>query len=334
MDLATFYCEVLSVEIHWAHFLGTIGVISNRTVCKCCSSMIFRERRRRNRIFVVWRCTSRKCTTEHSVRHESHFLLYKRIDGKLRSSLSLSKILEIVYLFLNTNSTMKQLQETTSCSSATIVDWCSISRRVCTHVIESAPKFVGTCNNPIQIDESIFWGRRKHNRGRYLYDDRCWRGKNHIQCSRKNNYGDRVQGPWVLSIYQSSQIVRYIVVPDRSASTLIPFIKKNVAAGSGSLLMSGDHPILLLKNATSVRRFVTKNYVNPDTECHTQGAERSWVDAKAWLKRVRHPTHLIQFYLDELAWRKMRSRHSEGLITAFFQEVAIHFKSSSALRPS
>ncbi len=123
MDLAKFYREFLFAEIRCAHFFGTVRVISNRMVCKCGSPMRLRERRRSKRVFVVWRFTSRMCKTEHSVRHESNVLAYKRIDGNLRPSLSLPKILEIVYLFLNPNSTAKQRQEITYCSSATIVDW-------------------------------------------------------------------------------------------------------------------------------------------------------------------------------------------------------------------
>eukprot|EP00171_Calliarthron_tuberculosum_P000057 IDg57t1 len=66
-----------------------------------------------------------------------------------------------------------------------------------------------------------------------------------------------------------------------------------------------------------------KNFVDPHTQVHTQEIERQWVDAKAFMKRARGPTIMLQSHLDEVAWRKLRSVHPDGLLAAFLRDVYI-----------
>ena len=62
-----------------------------------------------------------------------------------------------------------------------------------------------------QIDESLFQGRRKYNRGRLLTGNKkteesmCHRLRSYTKPNKeskksKRNYGSRVQGPWVFGI--------------------------------------------------------------------------------------------------------------------------------------
>ena len=45
-------------------------------------------------------------------------------------------------------------------------------REVCTKVIEKKSQMLGTAEEPIQIDEAWFAGKRKYNRGRLLQGNR------------------------------------------------------------------------------------------------------------------------------------------------------------------
>jgi len=74
------------------------------------------------------------------------------------------------------------------------------------------------------IDESLFRGKRKNNTGRLLQGDRG-RG------ARRRNYGDRVDGPWIVGMIANRQI-RLFFVRDRSANTLIPLIRSIVKPGT------------------------------------------------------------------------------------------------------
>jgi len=58
-------------------------------------------------------------------------------------------------------------------SANTVSDWFNMCREVCTSIVshQRRGKMVGTTENPIQIDEARFAGRRKYNRGRMLNGD-------------------------------------------------------------------------------------------------------------------------------------------------------------------
>lgn len=183
----------------------------------------------------------------------------------------------------------------------------------------------GTALNPVQIDESCFRGRRKYNRGRLLEGDLEKVAYDNLTGNRRNNYNDTIQGPWVLGIYQSATQVRFIVVPDRSASTSIPIIKTYVEVGS--TIVTDEWRAYGRLNSEGSRHETVchkENYINPETGYHTQGVERAWSDAKAWLKRARYPSRYLQSHLDEIAWRKLRSRTEGGLFIAFLSELKIH----------
>ena len=54
----------------------------------------------------------------------------------------------------------------------------------------------------IKIDESLFSGRRKYNRGRLLIGNFSTETRkiNNNQVTSKRNYGNRVNGPWVFGM--------------------------------------------------------------------------------------------------------------------------------------
>ncbi len=64
--------------------------------------------------------------------------------------------------------TTREIEYNTGHSSSTVIDWLNLMREVCTHSVEAEPKMVGTAENPVQIDESYFSGRRKYGKGRLM----------------------------------------------------------------------------------------------------------------------------------------------------------------------
>lgn len=61
--------------------------------------------------------------------------------------------------------------------------------------IENEHKVIGTAENPIQVHDFYFSGRRKYNKGRYLKGDNDRVMKNNTTGTRKNNYNDQGIGP-------------------------------------------------------------------------------------------------------------------------------------------
>jgi len=135
-----------------------------------------------------------------------------------------------------------------------------------------------------------------------------------------------VLGPWVVGLYLNKNDVRFVVVKDRSAATLIPLIDSLVEVGSIIMTYQWKGYLPLVMNGF-IHYTVNhkKNFVDPHTQVHTQEIERQWVDAKSWMKRARGPGTMLQSHLDEISWRKMRSVHPDGLLAAFLHDVFIMY---------
>lgn len=93
----------------------------------------------------------------------------------------------------------------------------------------------GSPEEPIQIDEACFSGRREHKKGRFL-EEYIGMGPGY---NRSNNHGDQVIGPWVLCINKSKSDQLLVILPDRKGTTLIPIIQKYDEPGVRLLLTNG-----------------------------------------------------------------------------------------------
>ena len=99
-------------------------------------------------------------------------------------------------------------------SRNTVTDWYNMCREVCGAIVSHRRrrKMVGTNDNPIQIDEARFAGRRKYNRGRMLNGDNAPLSEESDAEQRNNrNHGRRTDVPWVVGLKQGSDC-RYFCV--------------------------------------------------------------------------------------------------------------------------
>lgn len=91
--------------------------------------------------------------------------------------------------------------------------------------------------------------------------------------------------------------------------------------------------LLLCSNAFFMYRYV-KNEANSGTIiCSIMmlvyiffntsvSLDHMWLDAMSRIKRARGAGPLLESHRDEVCWRKSRSAHSDGLLAAFFRNVA------------
>ena len=71
---------------------------------------------------------------------------------------------------------------------------------------------VGTEEDPIQIDEARFAGRRKYKRGRLLNGDRQAESTDsEADVENHRNHGRRVDGPWIFGLKKGTDC-RYFIV--------------------------------------------------------------------------------------------------------------------------
>ena len=164
-------------------------------------------------------------------------------------------------------------------------------RYVCTGIIELQPKFIGTKNRPVQIDESFFSGRRKYNRNRIRNGDVAKLKKNDDVdddddfegCSANRHDGalyneDTSDWLWVVGMKSSNQHVRFVHVKNRTQETLKNVIRKYVSEGSvvwtDSFSAYNSYSLDAYVHETMIH---AQHFEDPDTGAHTQGQNmRGW----------------------------------------------------------
>lgn len=114
------------------------------------------EERNRKGKAEVWRCTKRSSRKEISVRVRCLFFSTNDENVKRRSALQVIDVLEIIWLLLHTQCAIRQAAKATQHSTATIVRWWHTCRSVCSMAMDLEPKFEGTPEKPIQVNESFF----------------------------------------------------------------------------------------------------------------------------------------------------------------------------------
>ncbi len=252
--------------------------------------------------------------------------------------LSLQSVLELIWFFVHMKCTIRTTARETQHSTSTAVQWFNKCRSVCTSIIEQEPLFVGTRENPIQVDENYFIGKRKYAKKRLLPGDRpqhdIFDGDGEVEISgwcedeieEKNlRFGrDCNEWRWVLRIYYSKTKTRFIRLKDRTSDFILDVLREYVREGSLRWTDEFESYKCLPKNIyqhQSVNH--KKNYVDPITGAHTQGVERSWVDSKSWYRSSRGNRTLLQSHLHETAWRRLRTpqKVAETLVSSFIAVI-------------
>ena len=236
MSLKQFYVEVISSEERCVKFLQDnllLGDADGQEPChKYGTEMVEKRRKMRQGEWTpVFQCTKRGCQTTRSVRTGNPFFHYTDLNGRLNSSLNLCDIMELVYLFI-VEMPLSSVADLTGRSKGTITNWYNMCREVCSSVVSKRPQIEGTFDNPIQIDEARFAGRRKYNRGRLLARDAHPDSEDEdADVHNSRNHSARVDEPLVFGLRQGHDC-RYFYVARRDTATLLPIIKRELKSGS------------------------------------------------------------------------------------------------------
>ncbi|KAB0794474.1 hypothetical protein PPYR_11313 [Photinus pyralis] len=323
------FYSIIATEETAVRFLQQHGLLQSEDetdpCLRCGSVMVQKRKRDRNGEFrPVFRCPRKGCQTTRSVRSGNRFFHYTDLNNKLHCNLSLCAILEIVYYFLM-DTTIEVASAHTGRSTHTLVDWYTMCREVCSSVISvrSRGRLHGTINDPVQIDESRFAGRRKYNRGRLLNGDQAAESDDSdADVENNRNHGRRIDGPWVFGLATKAE-VRYFVVQRRDQATLLAIIQREVEMGS--VIHSDEWPAYRQLQALGYQHSTVnhqQNYIDPDSGANTQLVERRWLDAKVHImKKMRSvPLNQLQGHLDYMAYKILRKTSEDKFIT-FLQDL-------------
>ena len=203
-------------------------------------------------------------------------------------------------------------------------------REVCTEIVSVRRRgqIVGTPQDPIQIDESKFGGKRKYNRGRLLLGDRPPRHiDDAVNVDNNRNHGNRVDGPWVFGI-KNSQECRFFHVQRRNRATLEPIILRECALGS--TIHSDEWSAYSNLNQIGYNHSTVNHqhfFIDPNTNANTQSLERTWLDAKAKIERRMRgvPLANLQSHLDHFCWKMLR-KNAPDMFLAFLQDIVTVYR--------
>ncbi|KAG1660800.1 Protein SGT1 [Nymphon striatum] len=263
-------CEATLTDQKCIEFLATIGLIRNGFRCPECQIPMSLQNRRGTRYIdnCVWAC--RRCRRTKNIRHGSFFE---------RSHLALKTISDIIYWWSMSVLATQKKEECKISSWSTIVDWLNFIRDVCANCIIDHPVTLGGEDKVVEIDESKFM-HRKYHQGRFR------------------------DGHWVLGMVErGNNNCVMVIVPDRSAETLLPIIQQHVLPET-KIITDGWRAYNALPNHYVVNH--TLHFVDPDDpSIHTNTVEGSWAFCKKKFRQMHGTSDgLFQSYLQEHIWRR------------------------------
>lgn len=173
-NMRNFVRVVTETDAHAIAYLRRFGIFVSGPVCPgrqgtvCGKRMVQQMRNSRP----IWRCPDWRCQTRRSIRSANDFFGFVDNEGRYRVQVSLTDIITMVWLWVYSGMTLERAAKAAGVAKPTATAWFAKCRKVCTDSEMSLPKMHGTIDEPIQIDESYFAGRRKYNRGRLRVGDR------------------------------------------------------------------------------------------------------------------------------------------------------------------
>ena len=176
-------------------FLENIGIIPNyneENCPKCFGQLKIIKRGGKEKILFYIRCT--KCRSEQSLFKNTFF---HNDNPNSRSKLSIQCLLKLIYAYFDLKTIRKiKLIAGIKCNK-TVIYWTNSVRERISNYLNSREKLGGS-GQIVQIDESLIRGKRKYGVGRLLIRDLIDSVPEHN--SRRQNFGNRTDGPWVYSM--------------------------------------------------------------------------------------------------------------------------------------
>ena len=229
-------------------------------------------------------------------------------DGSFwsKSNLPLAKLLELAMAWAN-NMLMAEAEVWCEVSEKSVLQWFQFFRDVCSHELTTNPIQIGGPGVVVQIDETLM-ARRKDHRGRV------------------------VQQRWVFGgSCPTTKKGFLILVPDRTAATLLPLIQEHIAPGSvihSDMWAAYNGIDQLPVNPPYTHHTVnhTENFVDPATGADTNHVENMWKNAKMKFKSMAGVAeNTLESHLDEFMWRLDHEKRGEEAFRALLNHISVWF---------
>ena len=288
-------------------FCRNIGMFPKDITCPNCGVLLEKvyKIKNRNTTHFRYQCNKRMC---HG-KHKQNTVTLRGHTWFNEAKISIRKSLFITYCFIYQLSYKDTIRETsisndqnrnyTKTSSETVCDYKRYCRDICYNIIvETSSNKIGGPNCTVEIDESKF-GETKYHKGRYI------------------------KGQWVFGgICRQTKQFFLVPVERRDKETLIPIITERIANGttimsdcwkSCDCLSTMDFEHLTINHSY--------NFVDPNTEAHTQNIENLWWQIKRQLPETYTRHEQLYLHLSEYIWRKCKKDNCD-LFMEFMRDAA------------
>jgi hypothetical protein len=249
--------------------LQQVGVLHKSMECIKCSTLMKIGVYQKRTDGFSWVCSAKGCKTRQSIRKNSYFE---------KHLLPLTKLFMILYCHLKYDKMLlKDMSDICGVDKGTMSNWANFIRETISHYYIVNPQQLGGVH-AVQIDESMFGGRRKYNLG---------------------NHQVHAQG-WVFGIVEEVTNRNVLwMVEDRKRQTLFQIIEAHVI--KGSTIKSDEWASYRTINELGYNHLLVNhslNFVRKDGT-HTQLIESLWSNVKSVLKLKRGTSkELLPGYLD------------------------------------
>jgi IS1 family transposase len=173
----------------------------------------------------------------------------------------------------------KYIADILDVSEKTIVDWGNFMRETISHFFLEKPLVLGK-HHAVQIDESLFGGRRKYNRGDHHVHKKSW-----------------VFG----MVEEESNLCVFWAVKDRTKDTLLELIKSHIA--QGAIIKSDEWRSYASLGEEGYNHLTVNHSLKfvDESGVHTQLIESMWSQLKSIIKVKRgstgnHLAGILDFY--------------------------------------
>ena len=225
--------------------------------------------------------------------HKSYKVSLKKNTFLENSKLSFQDFIRICYAWSTERPVFRAVEEL-CLDKKTIISWYQYFRDICSQILVREEYTIGGVDHIVQIDESLI-AKAKHNVGRWP------------------------KQRWVFGGYDVCEKKGFIIlVEDRTAETLLYYIKKFIKPGSiihsdkwAAYNNIKDIQVEPPYQHGSVNH--SKNFKDPVTGVHTNHVECYWKNCKRKFKRMGGvQTSTLDSHIDEFMWREIYA--SDGLV--------------------
>ncbi|GFT94483.1 DDE_Tnp_IS1595 domain-containing protein [Trichonephila clavipes] len=235
----------------------------------------------------IGRC--KKCRAEKSIRVGSWFSC---------SKLNLQEILRLTWDLI-TGAKTCDIERKSGFSSATLADWRRfVHEQVLDHVELTSSK-IGGVGKVVEVDESKF-GKRKYHKGR------------------------SEEGQWVFGGVQCDSGKLFLMaVHDRNQRTLMEIIMEWIEPGTtiiSDCWKAYNHDVLTTEGFNHLTVYHSMNFVDPDTDAHTNTIESTWRCAKSRFPQYNRQND-ASFYLAMYMFEKSCRAKNVDMFNVFVEII-------------